>query len=77
MNNASINLRSYYNNHVFLLNFAWPDVGEFWTWLGKMRSFFYYTSTDANAVKWFLPHSTSMKTFMRSENQLQICIQCI
>ena len=29
MNNANMNLHGYYNNHIFLLNFAWPDIGEF------------------------------------------------
>ena len=27
------------NNYVFLHNFAWLDVGEFWTWLVKCGTF--------------------------------------
>ena len=30
MNSISVNLHDYYSNHVFLHNFASPDVGEFW-----------------------------------------------
>ena len=30
MNNVSVNLHGYCSNHVFLHNFASPDVGEFW-----------------------------------------------
>ena len=29
MNSAIVNLHNYYNNHIFLHNFAWSDVGEF------------------------------------------------
>ena len=40
MNSVSVNLYSYYSNYVFLYNFAWLDVSEFWTKLAKMWSFF-------------------------------------
>ena len=30
MNSASINLHSYCSNYVFLHNFTWVNVGEFW-----------------------------------------------
>ena len=36
MNTVSVNLHGYYSNPEFLQNFAWSDVGEYWTWLAKM-----------------------------------------
>ena len=36
MNNASVNLHRYCSNIIFLHNFAWFDVSEFWAWLAKM-----------------------------------------
>ena len=50
MNNDNVNLYDYYNNYVFLHNFAWSNVGEFQTWLDKMRYFFYYISSDMSAL---------------------------
>jgi len=52
MNSAIINLHGYYSNNIFLHNFAWSDVSEFWAWLGKMWYCFYYTSTNASALSW-------------------------
>jgi len=49
MNSAGINLHGYFNNYVFLHNFIWPDVDEFWAWLAKILSFFYNTSIDKSA----------------------------
>lgn len=50
MNNANINLYYYCKNYVFLQNFAWLDIGEFWVWLAKMWHFSYHTSTDISAL---------------------------
>ena len=49
MNNVSVNLHG--GNYVFLHNFAWSDVDEFWAWLAKMRYYFYYKSTHALSLK--------------------------
>ena len=50
MNSASVNLYGYYNNYIFLYNFTWLDVGEFWVWLAKMWSVFYYIGIDASLL---------------------------
>ena len=39
MNSISINLHYYYGNNVFLDNFTWPNICEFWAWLTKMWYF--------------------------------------
>ena len=36
MNNASVNLHRHCSNIIFLYNFAWFDVSEFWAWLAKI-----------------------------------------
>ena len=46
MSNTGINLHGYSSNDVFLQNFVWPDVNEFWVWLATIWLFFYNTSTD-------------------------------
>lgn len=48
MNSISVNLYRYYSNYVFLHNFAWPNVNEFWALLAKIWFFFYYI--DANVL---------------------------
>ena len=39
MNIDSVNLHSCYSNYVFLHNFAWTNMNDFWDWLDEVRNY--------------------------------------
>ena len=54
MNNINANLHNYYIKLVNLYNYTCTNIGHFYLKFSKFYTFFYYTSTDVNALKVFV-----------------------
>ena len=65
MNSINVNLHVYYSNNVFLQNFSWFNMSEFWIWLTKCGPFFiHYISTNASVLI-FVILKNILKTFWK------------